>query len=91
MADSTTTADMVSRVVVDVTLDSISQDPRSSMRQPVLDSVRGAAWRILMAPNYGRSNWRVTGHMVNLVPTELGMNASGSARLRATLALKPVQ
>jgi len=43
----------LARLVVDVVLDSISQDPQSTMRQPALDSVRGASWSITMAPNGG--------------------------------------
>ena len=39
--------------LVEFTLDSVSQDPRSSLRQPALDSVRGGAWSMLMTPSGG--------------------------------------
>ncbi len=54
MADSASgEMSALTRAIVAVILDSISQDPRSTMRQPALDSVRGASWRILIAPNGG--------------------------------------
>jgi len=76
MSDSNTSADTVPRVVLDVTLDSINQDPRSSMRQPVLDSVRGASWRVLMAPTGG------VGAVTLTEASSIGDNLSGElARL----------
>ena len=52
-ADSTETLPPTLWYVARVVLDSIHQDPRSTMRQPALDSVRGASWQILMAPTGG--------------------------------------
>jgi hypothetical protein len=52
-ADSTDTLQPVLWYVARVVLDSIHQDPRSTMLQPALDSVRGASWQILMAPSGG--------------------------------------
>ncbi len=52
-ADSMETLLPVLWYVARVVLDSIHQDPRSTMRQPALDSVRGASWQILMAPTGG--------------------------------------
>ncbi len=55
-ADSTETLPPVLSYVARITLDSIHQDPRSTMRQPALDSVRGASWQVLMAPTGGVGN-----------------------------------
>lgn len=55
-ADSTETLPPVLSYIVRITLDSIHQDPRSTMRQPALDSVRGASWEVLMAPTGGVGN-----------------------------------
>ena len=52
-ADSTETLPPVLWYVARIVLDSINQDPRSTMRQPALDSVRGASWQVLMAPTGG--------------------------------------
>jgi len=52
-ADSTETLPPELFYVARVTLDSIHHDPRSTMRQPALDSVRGASWQVLMAPTGG--------------------------------------
>lgn len=55
-ADSTETLPPVLSYIASITLDSIHQDPRSTMRQPALDSVRGASWQVLMAPTGGVGN-----------------------------------
>ncbi len=45
---------------VEFRMDSITQDPRSTLRQPALDSVSGAAWYAIMAPNGGLGQVTVT-------------------------------
>ena len=52
-ADSTESLPPQLFYVARIILDSIHQDPRSTMRQPALDSVRGASWEVLMAPTGG--------------------------------------
>lgn len=52
-ADSTEALPSVSSYVASITLDSIQQDPLSTMRQPALDSVRGTSWQVLLAPAGG--------------------------------------
>ncbi len=52
-SDSTAAVDSVPSYVAHFTLDSIRQDPRSSLPQPALDSVRGARWRVVMTPRGG--------------------------------------
>ncbi len=47
-------------LLVEFYLDSITQDPHSSLRQPVLDSVTEARWTALMAPNGGLGDIDVT-------------------------------
>lgn len=76
VGDSANTADPVQTYLATIVLDSIRQDPRSTMRQPALDSVQGASWTVLMAPTGG------VGQVVVAATSTVGQALSGElARL----------